>query len=195
MPSQVVSTDPGVCFANVALTPPTIVDQCVTGFPLQHFTYDTVTLTSPADEGDEINVPVDPVTLVFPINFELPINALNESTLTITLQNVDGEGTEEFFNIIGEDGSNLGVTGNTDVQCADITTEIILTRQQFNAWATDGMIIITLEPNIPTDQPGNFAINDICEGNTQVFGEIFTPIRRLSPLVFEIIIDLSLIHI
>lgn len=189
MESQVISTDIGACFANVAFIPPTITDECVTGLPTQHNSYDTVMVTSNALPGEEGNTPVNAVELLFPINLGLPINALTETTLTITLENADAEGNEEFFVIYGEDGTVLDSTDRSDVQCADVTTTITLTRQQFNVWATDGVVRILLEPNIPEGQSGNFAVNDICEGGTRVLGHLFTPVRRLAPIKFEIIID------
>lgn len=189
MESQVVATDPGVCSSSVALLPPTITDQCVTGLPTQHNSRDTVVVTSDAEPGQEGNVPVNTVELAFPINIDLPINALNESTLTITLENADAEGTDEFFLIYGEDGTLLDSTELSGVQCADVTTVVMLTRQQFNFWATDGVVNITLVPNQPAGQPGSFAVNDLCAGGTRVLGHLFTPIRRLAPLRLEAIID------
>lgn len=187
--SSVIATDPGFCGANVALEPPTIVDQCVTGLPDSHVARDTVQITSNAQPGNEGTTPVNTVVLNFPITAPLPTNALLPSELVITLENVDGEGTEEFFRILGEDGSLLGITSRTDVQCATSVTNLQLTRLQYNQWAVDGVIRITLEPNIPANQSGAFAVNDLCAGGSRAIGFLRTPIRRLSPINYQIFID------
>ena len=187
--SNVISTDPDFCGANFALEPPTITDQCVTGLPDSHIARDTVTVTSNAAPGEEGTTPVNPVVLNFLITAPLPTNALLPSELVITLENVDGEGTEEFFLILGEDGTVLDSTTRTDVQCATSVTNLTLTRLQYNQWAVDGVIRITLQPNIPASQPGGFAVNDLCNGGTRAIGYLRTPIRRLAPLFYEVFID------
>lgn len=187
--NQIIPTDPGQCFANVALEPPTITDQCVTGQPFSHRTTAEADITSDALPGEAGSTPVNTVVLNFPILVDLPVNALFPSDLTITLENVDAEGGDEFFRIIGEDGTDLGVTNRSNVQCANSVTVIEIPRLEFNRWAVDGTVTITLEPNIPDGQSGTFAINDLCAGGSRVLGELITPIRRLSPLVYEIIID------
>lgn len=186
---RVVGTDEGFCAANVAFVPPTIMDQCVTGLPVSHQTADTVQISSSALPGQEGSVPVNEVVLRLPVLLPLPVNALLPSTLTILLENVDGEGSEEYFFIYGEDGSLLGTTNRSDVQCANSLTIITIGRLEFNQWAADGQIIIRLVPNVPEGQPGTFAINDLCSGGSQVIGRLVTPLRRLALIDYQIFID------
>lgn len=186
---RVVGTDEGLCAANVALVPPTILDQCVTGLPISHQTADTVAITSNALPGQEGSVPVNEVVLQLPILLPLPVNALLPSTLTILLENIDGEGAEEYFFIYGEDGSLLGTTNRSEVQCGASLTSITIDRLAFNQWAADGQISIRLVPNIPAGQPGTFAINDLCSGGSRVIGRLVTPLRRLAPIEYLIFID------
>ncbi len=186
---RVVSTDEGLCAANVAFTPPTIMDLCVTGLPVSHQTADTVQITSQAAPGQEGSTPVEEVILQLPVLLPLPVNALLPSTLTITLENIDGEGADEYFFIYGEDGSLLGTTNRSDVQCANSVTTFTIERLTFNQWAADGTITVRLVPNIPAGQPGTFAINDLCSGGSQVIGRLVTPLRRLAPIDYQIFID------
>ncbi|MEM9836190.1 MAG: gliding motility-associated C-terminal domain-containing protein [Bacteroidota bacterium] len=187
--SSVVSTG-DVCGATVAFVPPTVQDECVTGLPDSHRTRDTVAISSAATDSMTLgSTPVNTVVLSFPIFAPQPVNALLPSELTITLENVDAEGAEEYFLIYGEDGVLLDTTRRSEEQCGNSVTIIELSEDQFDQWAVDGQIQITLEPNIPADESGTFAINDLCTGESRVLGYLRTPIRRLSPITFEIFID------
>jgi len=85
--------------------------------------------------------------------------------LTINLNNVDGEGTNEIFNIIGEDGTILGQTGQSEAQCGNSTTIIILSAALANNYAQDSIFTITFNPS----GSGSEAINNICtDGNANV---------------------------
>ncbi|MGB3547323.1 MAG: gliding motility-associated C-terminal domain-containing protein [Saprospiraceae bacterium] len=189
--NRTVGTDEGTCDYNAALPPPRIRDRCVTGLTLLHVTRDTLPITSQAAPGEEGSTPVDEILFNFPINVELPAIAFNITRLTIRLDNVDAEGPDEFFRIFGEDGALLGTTAPADTQCGTSITVIdtALTRLQFDQYAVDGMIKIRLVPNVPAGQSGAFAVNALCAGGSTAIGELRTPIRRSSPIFYDIGID------
>jgi gliding motility-associated-like protein len=188
--SQVIPTDADNCSALVALPPPVIEDQCVSGLPFQLLLRDTATITSMASNPAELgSVPVDPITFNLPVGVDLPVNGFAAGTLEITLENIDAEGAEEFFTILGEDGTVLGVTENGEVQCSDVETVIDLPAALFNRYAVDGVITIRLIPNIPPDRPGTFAINNLCDGGSRAYVFLRQPIFRLTDIVYEISID------
>jgi len=150
--------DPGVCGYAYSLNPPLITDECssTTGNV-------NVNVSAPfvsPNPGDDQTI-VNPITLdigPLPTN---PAIATDPITLTIDLNNYDGEDTDEFFNILGEDGTMLGQTNNSPMQCGNSSTAVTLTASQVNAWATgDGFVTITLAPNVTVDPI--FAVNDIC---------------------------------
>ncbi|MBK9013344.1 MAG: gliding motility-associated C-terminal domain-containing protein [Saprospiraceae bacterium] len=110
---------------------------------------------------DPVETPVN--DLVF--NFGVPgppFIATSNATLDIILNNVDAEEPTEFFMVYGEDGSVLGAVAHTPTQCSDTITSFTLTTAQVNAWAFDGVLTLTVKPNIPVAQPGRFSINPIC---------------------------------
>jgi len=150
--------DPGICGVNYALNPPLIIDECSSNTSNVNVTV-MEPFVSP-NPGDDQTI-VNPITLdigPLPIN---PVVATDPVTLTIDLNNYDGEDTNEFFEILGEDGMNLGQTNNSATQCGNSTTTITLSASQLNDWASiDGFVTITLLPNVTVDPI--FAINDIC---------------------------------
>ena len=150
--------DPGICGVNYTLNPPLITDECASSSSNVNVTV-MEPFVSP-NPGDDQTI-VNPITLdigPLPIN---PAVATDPVTLTINLNNYDGEDINEFFEILGEDGTNLGQTNNSAMQCGNSTTTISLTASQANAWASaDGFLTITLLPNVTVDPI--FAINDIC---------------------------------
>lgn len=152
------NNDPGTCGYNFALNPPLITDECASNTSNVNVTV-AEPFVSP-NPGDDQTI-VNPITLdigPLPIN---PAVATDPITLTIDLNNFDGEDPGEFFNIIGEDGTNLGQTDYSPMQCGSSTTTITLTASQVNAWAsTDGFLTITLLPNVTVNPI--FAVNDIC---------------------------------
>ncbi|MTB52050.1 gliding motility-associated C-terminal domain-containing protein [Lewinella sp. W8] len=188
--SQVIPTDPGNCAAMVALPPPVIEDQCVSGLPFQLLLRDTATITSMANNPAELgSVPVDPLTFNLPVGVDLPVNGFAAGTLEITLENIDAEGAEEFFTILGEDDTVLGVTANGEVQCSDVETTVTLPAALFNRYAVDGVVTIRLIPNIPADRPGTFAINNLCDGGSRAYIFLRQPVFRLTDIVYEVSID------
>ena len=188
--STVIPTDPGLCQADVFFPPPVIQDQCSDGLPFQLFLRDTQTVTSAATNQAELgSVPVDPIRFDLPINAELPVNGFTFGIFTITLENVDAEGEDEFFFIYGEDGTLLGTTARGNVQCETVVTTDTLPAFLFNQYAVDGVVTLTLEPNIPADRPGTFAVNNLCEGGTVARAELVQPVFRLTDIVYEVDID------
>ncbi|MFK8007844.1 MAG: gliding motility-associated C-terminal domain-containing protein [Saprospiraceae bacterium] len=151
-------SDPGTCGYNYSLNPPLITDECASNSSNVNVTV-MEPFVSP-NPGDDQTI-VNPITLdigPLPTN---PAVATAPITLTINLNQYDGEDTEEYFNILGEDGTVLGQTNHSATQCGNSTTTINLTASQFNEWAsTDGFLTINLLPNVTVDPI--FAINDIC---------------------------------
>ena len=188
--SQVISTEPGLCSAEVILAPPTIQDQCSSGTPFQLNLRDTVEITSAAMNQVELgSVPVDPLEFNLVIPTELPVNGFTTGRYTITLENIDAEGDDEFFFIYAEDGTLLGTTEQGTVQCETVITLDSITPVQFTRFANDGVITFRLEPNIPAGQPGTFAINNLCDGGSRAFIHLQQAVFRLTEIVYEVDID------
>jgi gliding motility-associated-like protein len=188
-PSTVIPTDPGVCEAAVVIPPVTITDRCQSALPAQETVSATQTVTSSAAPGMESSVPVDPLTFDLAFMAPLPLNAFNPVDVTIDLNNIDGEIASEHFRVFGEDDTFLGITQPTDVQCGTSTTMLSINPADFNNWVVDGVLTLRLEPNIPTNQDGRFAINAICDPAGTVTVTVLAPLRRLTPLRYEISID------
>ena len=184
----VVETTPGMCTGDATLEPPLITDECSLSMANLMLS-DNATLTSQAMPGQEGEVAVDPVDLSLIISAPLPINANGGGDLIISLESVDGESPDEFFLVFGEDGTLLGQTSPTDMQCGDGTTTFPLTAGQINAWSTDGVIEIRLEPNIPAGQPERFAINANCPNPSIVQADLAFTINELRNIVFQYSID------
>ncbi len=188
--SEVISTDPDICEAAVALPPPVIQDQCSDGLPFQIVMRDTQVVTSQAmNQADLGSVPVDPIVFNLPVDIPLPVNAFTIGMFTITLENVDAEGEEEFFFIYGEDGALLGTTERGTVQCETVVTTDTMPTFLFTKYARDGIVTLTLVPNIPDDRPGTFAVNNLCEGGTIARAELIQPVFRLTEITYEVDID------
>ncbi len=154
-------TDPGSCDAILTLALPTIVEDCGNVSATQNFSL-TQALTIPSGQ-DPVETPVD--DLVF--NFGVPSSpfiATTNASLQLVLNNVDAEEPTEFFMVYGENGVVLGPVARTSVQCGDTTSTITITVAQINQWAADGILTITVKPNVPVGQPGRFSINPICPG-------------------------------
>ncbi len=163
-PANIITdTDPGQCDALLTLALPNIVEECGNLAAAQSFSM-TQILTIPSGM-DPVETPVN--DLVF--NFSVPAPpfiATSTATLKIILNNVDAEEPTEFFMVYGEDGSVLGAVAHTPTQCSDTMTTFTLTVAQVNAWAFDGVLTLTVKPNIPVGQPGRFSINPICPGGS-----------------------------
>jgi hypothetical protein len=59
--------------------------------------------------GMDQDLPVSPLTFNFSVE-PPPAKAVGDVTVTITLNGTDSETASEYFNILGDDGSNLGQT-------------------------------------------------------------------------------------
>ena len=113
------------------------------------------------DTGSDVNTtPVDTLTFNFSVNDANILKTITGSfTLTVELLDSDIEGEDEFFWVIGEDGSIIGSTENADNQCgASLTSLVVLDIGLVNDYANDGMITFQLAPN----GTGAAAINNVC---------------------------------
>lgn len=188
--SMLIGTDEDGCVATIGLPPPTIQDQCSSGSPFQLNLRDTVTITSQAmNPGQLGSVPVDPLVFNLQIPDALPVNGFTTGILTITLENVDAEGEDEFFFIYAEDGTLIGTTGRGTVQCETVVTVDSITPFQFTRYARDGVISIRLEPNIPDGRPGTFAINNLCQGGSVARVHLRQAAYQLTEIIYEVDID------
>lgn len=159
-------TEPGECFALYTLPTPIISDGCNGGLTYSFSQNENIASSDPGNDS----VIVNSVVITFSGLPTAPIVATGMVNLTLDFTQLDGEEPTEFFNIFGDDGSNLGMTNNTATQCGDITSTIMIPAATYNAWASDGVVEITLVPNIPTGQSGIFAINDICPDGSAMGG-------------------------
>jgi gliding motility-associated-like protein len=156
-----ITSDTGVdsCSVRLTLPLPIVTDNCG-NIALS----DMVTLkkkfTIPSG-ADPLETPVDELVYNFAVP-QPPFSSEMDVSIIIDLVGVDGESPTEYFNILAEDGTVLGQTNLTPDQCQNSQTIITLTANQYNQWAFDGTLTITLSPNIPTSLPGRFAINAIC---------------------------------
>ncbi|MDF1863286.1 MAG: gliding motility-associated C-terminal domain-containing protein [Saprospiraceae bacterium] len=162
---QVNDTDLGICEATLTLPLPIVTDNCG-NLSLS----DMVTLgqqfTIPFGT-DPLETPVDILVYDFSVP-QPPFSAETDVSIIIDLVGVDAESPTEYFDIISEDGTVLGQTNLAADQCQNSQTIITLSATQYNQWAFDGTLTITLRPNIPTSLPGRFAINAICKDSAYV---------------------------
>lgn len=157
-----VGNDQGMCGATVNFEPPRFIDNCfdqMQSFDLK----DSSGLTSKGMFGDA-DVIVDTVILQLPISNPSLTVVGNSISFIFNLENVDAEiANQEFFNIFAEDGTFLGRTEPTDIQCGNSTTTITITNlNSFYNWITDGIIEFRLAPNSPGILPGRFSVNNVC---------------------------------
>ncbi|HMQ47442.1 MAG TPA: gliding motility-associated C-terminal domain-containing protein [Saprospiraceae bacterium] len=167
--NQTIGTDPGQCFNTFELPLPQIEEGCaISSNALVQS--DAAVITSNALPGQEGQIPVNPITLSFDYSGNLPINASGSAMLAISIENADIGGDTEYFRVLGEDGSLLGRTAlaPNNIQCGNSDTLLMLSPAQVDQWAADGVINILLEPNVQTQLPGSFAVNDICDPESTV---------------------------
>lgn len=179
-----IPTDPGLCSATFTLVPPSIIEECGSSITQEDVT-EVLAITSQSAPGEEGETPVDPLTFDLVLGHPVPVNAFGDGTLTVQLTNADAEGTTEYFRVLGEDGTLLGQTVLSSVQCADSETILNITEEQINLWASDGVITIHLEPNIPAGLQGRFAVNDICPGGSTASVNLVFDVNDLLGLVYE----------
>ncbi len=179
-----IATNPGDCEAIFVLAPPVIEEECAASFDSEDIAV-SAPIVSNAQPGQEGDVPANTIILQFNVATPPPVNAAGNATLMIELTNADAEEPTEFFRIIGEDGSVLGQTAATNAQCGASITTLTLSPAQINSWAVDGIVVIQLVPNIPTDQAGRFAVNAICNPVGMVNGRLQFQTKRFTNLVYE----------
>lgn len=146
--------EPGICGATVNLPAPFAIDECQSR--------DTIINVS---QLENLLSNGDPQSIIFDlaISIAVPNTSLNPTsdiTLEILLENVDAEGPEEFMTILGEDGTQLGITTAAGMQCGSSLTQLTIPMLQYMDWAIDGTIQLTLQPNIPANLIDG--INPIC---------------------------------
>lgn len=179
--NEIVNTDPGLCSMDYNLALPKITEECGNTILV-----DSVSQTHLITTGfgvDTLETPVDDIVFNFSVPTP-PVSSSGDVNLQIDLTNIDAEQPTEFFNILGEDGTLLGTTNLSAAQCSSSTTLVTISETQFNDWAFDGMLTITLSPNIPSNLPGRFAINHICAGGS-VTGKITYDATFPDGLTFE----------
>ncbi|NRA52305.1 MAG: HYR domain-containing protein, partial [Phaeodactylibacter sp.] len=181
---QVIGTNFGQCSANFTLEVPFIQEDCAAASTVVNL-MDNAVITSDASPDQVSSTPVNSITLSFPIGLPLPINAQAGGQISLQLENVDAEGITEYFNVIGEDGTPIGRTGRSMVQCGDADTLLSVPKPLLDLWAVDGVIEIRLEPNIPPTQPGSFAINALCAPAGTVQANLIFPAAELTGLRYE----------
>lgn len=158
-----VSADPGVCSYTGLLQLPAITESCgnVT-------LADTLVLSEifsiPAG-ADPVETPVNDVVFNFSVPGP-PLTTQGPVTFTFSLNQVDAEAPTEYLNVYGENNVFIGSIAHTAQQCGDTTTSIQVAASLYEQWAFDGMVTITVKPNIPAGQPGRFSVNPICPGGS-----------------------------
>ncbi len=157
--NMLLESEANDCGLTVDLPQPFYFDDCTgtTGS-------DSLALTqnfTNAAIGDINEVPVDTLVFNFNIGGLAPTKTITSNVLiTINLNNVDGEGTNEIFSIIGEDGTVFAGTNPAPNQCGNSTTTLSITAAIANEYAKDSIITLLLTPN----GSGTEAINNICSG-------------------------------
>ena len=154
-----ISAADGLCGANLDIPAPFAIDNCMSK--------DTVVNIS---QTEILQASSDGQTIIFGLEFSIQvpntsISPISDLSMTLTLDNVDAEGPEEFMYIYGEDGVQLGTTSPSNMQCGVSQTQFTIPLALFTEWAIDGIIEIELEPNIPSSGIDN-GINPICGVST-----------------------------
>jgi gliding motility-associated-like protein len=177
-----VLNDPGLCSKTLRLSLPQIEEGCT--FAVNTFSrLQTLPVTSNGPFGD-------PDILVNPMIFNIavpgaPYVVVDTMVLTLTLNNHDGEVPTEFYILKGEDGSVIGQSSLTVMQCDRSVTVFKLSNlNQLNNWIADGVLRLTLEPNRPVGLAGRFSVNNICPNANAVLQTTFD-YEIFSDVLFE----------
>ena len=171
---QIVDTTPPVLVAPAAITLPNDMGNCGTTIPIPapQSVFDLCTSgtnmvslkdTMPITGVMGQTVPVDTMVFLFSVPNSLPLQpAIGNVVLGIYIEMADADGAQEYFNIYGENGVFLDTTARTTNPCIATPSykAVTITAAQFNDWASDGDLVITLAPN----GFGANAINLICPG-------------------------------
>ena len=177
----------GVCTIDVVIPAINIEDAC-SGVDNVISTVDRYNIAS-GELGNE-QVPVDSFRARFgPFDGAL-LSIQGDITLEVFMINIDADDPTEFFNIVAEDGTDLGRTPNTFAQCGDTSFVINITREQFLNWIADEFIEIDFIPNTPAGLSGALAINDVCFGaGTRMIFELDIDIDVSGMVDYKIQID------
>ena len=154
-----VNVDPGQCDRVETLLLPQIMENCGNSTSAVNLSI-SETPTIPAG-SDPVETPIDDLVFNFNVNGP-PYSVSGNATLTIVLDNIDAEEPTEYLLVYGENGDLIGTVANTPVQCGDTVTTINITGNLIDAWAYDGILTITVKPNIPASLAGRFSVNPIC---------------------------------
>ena len=157
-----VDTDAGQCESVQTLLLPVVMENC--GNTTQAINLSLSQTPGVPAGSDLVETPIDDLVFDFNVNGP-PYSALGSATLTIRLDQMDAEAPTEFLNVYGEDGSLLGTVANTPVQCGDTVSSFTIAPNLIDAWAFDGILTISVKPNIPASLPGRFSVNPICPNN------------------------------
>ena len=88
--------------------------------------------------------------------------------MEIQIDNIDADLASEYFTILNENGSPIGVTKTSGSECGPSYTRIVtLNAQQLYEWAQDSLVHFYFQPN----GNSNLAVNDIC-GETRLSGTL-----------------------
>ncbi|MBP7821319.1 MAG: gliding motility-associated C-terminal domain-containing protein [Saprospiraceae bacterium] len=159
----IINGEGGSCDAEYTLYPPVAHDDCgLSTSPVEIVQSLPIYSNAPG----ETEVPVETVKfhLVVP---PPPFYAIDGSiVLNLVINDGDLDEPTEFFNITGENGVSLGRTAASSGQCGTSTTSLTLTADMLNQWAVDGYLDISLTPNIPSNLPGRYSVNDICNNSS-----------------------------
>ncbi|MEK7831200.1 MAG: hypothetical protein AAB401_08955, partial [Acidobacteriota bacterium] len=159
-----LATDPNNCSSTPTLALPFVTEDCGNQLTAFNFTQNQP-FTVPPGTTNFVETPVNDVVFEFPVE-DSPYSTEGSVTLVIALNSADGEAPTEFFNIYAESGIFLGSTSGTGLQCGNSSTAFVLSAGLFDGWAADGLVTITLKPNIPANLPGRFSVNSICPNNS-----------------------------
>ncbi|MCE2790420.1 MAG: gliding motility-associated C-terminal domain-containing protein [Saprospiraceae bacterium] len=123
-----------------------------------------VKITSPQPAGFKTVVDTAFVR-IGPINPNT-VEALTDGSLSITLRNVDIDGSREYFTIYTENGWPVANTPTGAGECETITFALPLQKDSIQRWIADGYIDLTFAPHTE-NLDSIFFINNIC-GNSQI---------------------------
>lgn len=157
-----VDVDPGQCETVQTLLLPVVMENCGnTTLPINLSISQTPTI--PAG-SDPVETPINDLVYNFNVNGP-PYSTVGIATITIEVEELDSEAPTEYLNVYGENGIFLGTVANTAGQCGDTLTSFNIAANLIDAWAYDGILTVTVKPNIPASLPGRFSVNPICPNN------------------------------
>lgn len=157
-----VDVDAGQCDRMQTLLLPVVMENCGNAtVPVNLSISQTPTIPT---GSNPVETPIDDLVYNFNVNGP-PYSVLGNATLTIQVENLDAEQPTEYLEVYGENGALLGTVPNTAVQCGDTLTTFTIAANLIDAWAFDGILTITVKPNIPSSLSGIFAVNPICPNN------------------------------